>query len=253
MDLTAFLELDPRAPETDIEAAARVGNRAYWITSHGRNKNGKEREARHRFFATDLRTNEGSIQLVTIGKPYKNLLDDLIAAPQLKQFNLAIAATRAPKSAGGLAIEGLAALPDGGLLVGFRNAIPKGRALLVPMLNPDAVLRGERAKFGAPIQLDLGGLGIRDICCWQGEFIIIAGRYDSGGTAKLFRWPGGGASPVPMKHLSLKALNPEAIIVYADQGLRRFQLLSDDSREQKKGDAAEMSDRTHFRSVWVTP
>ncbi len=82
IDLSAVLELDPRWPESDIEAAARVGDRVYWITSHGRNKTGKERESRHRFFATDIRTNENGVQLVIVGKPYKDLLEDLLAAPQ---------------------------------------------------------------------------------------------------------------------------------------------------------------------------
>lgn len=255
MDLSSFLEVDPRSPETDIEAAARIGNRAFWITSHGRNKNGKERVSRHRFFATDIRTNEHGIQILPAGKPYKNLLDDLTAAEQLKQFGLAAAAARAPKSPGGLAIEGLAATPDGRLLIVFRNPVPKGRALLVPLLNPDEVIDGKHAQFGEPIQLDLGGLGIRDISSWQGEFIIIAGRYAGGGTSKLFRWAGGKALPQPLKHFSLKGLNPEAILIYPDRGLREFQLLSDDSTEQKNisNDASVTRNGKQFRSVWITP
>ncbi|MDH7504016.1 MAG: hypothetical protein QHJ82_15070, partial [Verrucomicrobiota bacterium] len=34
-DLRGFLELDTQHPETDIEAAARVDDTVYWITSHG--------------------------------------------------------------------------------------------------------------------------------------------------------------------------------------------------------------------------
>jgi hypothetical protein len=255
LDLASFLEVDPRSPETDIEAAARIGNRAYWITSLGRNKNGKERVSRHRFFATDIRTNEHGIQILPAGKPYKDLLDDLTGAEQLKRFGLAAAAARAPKSLGGLAIEGLAATPDGRLLIGFRNPVPKGRALLVPLLNPDEVIDGKHAQFGKPIQLDLGGLGIRDIAFWQGEFIIIAGRYDAGGTSKIFRWAGGNSVPKPMKQVSLKGLNPEAILIYPDKGLREFQLLSDDSTEQKNisNDASATRSGKQFRSVWITP
>ena len=36
-DFTRWLELDPKNPETDLEGGARVGNRCYWISSHGRN------------------------------------------------------------------------------------------------------------------------------------------------------------------------------------------------------------------------
>ena len=47
-----FLRVNSRKPESDLEAATRVGDRIYWITSHGRNRSGALRESRHRFFAT---------------------------------------------------------------------------------------------------------------------------------------------------------------------------------------------------------
>lgn len=40
--------------EVDIEGAARIGDRIYWITSHGQNKNGKDRPSRLRLFATQI-------------------------------------------------------------------------------------------------------------------------------------------------------------------------------------------------------
>lgn len=49
-DLTTFLEPDDSTKEPDIEGAARIGDRVYWITSHGRDKAGVEQE---RFFAHD--------------------------------------------------------------------------------------------------------------------------------------------------------------------------------------------------------
>src|SRR5262245_40151403 len=41
IDLTQHLNLDRHSPETDIEGAARLGDRIYWITSHSRNHEGK--------------------------------------------------------------------------------------------------------------------------------------------------------------------------------------------------------------------
>jgi hypothetical protein len=255
IDLSSFLEVPPRTPETDIEAAARIGNRAYWITSHGRNKDGKERPGRQRFFATDISTNELGFQLAPAGKPCTSLLADLVAAEQLKPFDLLAAATRPPKSPGGLSIEGLAATMDKQLLIAFRNPVPQGRALIVPLLNPDAVIQGEHAHFGAPIQLDLDGLGIRDLVSWQNEFIIIAGPPAGGGPFKLFRWNGGKSLPRPVQQVSWKTFNPEALIVYPDKGLREFQLLSDDSTEQNgvAAGASETRPTKHFRSVWIKP
>src|ERR1700742_377918 len=34
-DLTSFLKPDSENPETDLEGGARIGERVYWITSHG--------------------------------------------------------------------------------------------------------------------------------------------------------------------------------------------------------------------------
>jgi hypothetical protein len=37
LDLNLFLDVDPKDPEVDIEAAARIGKTIYWIASHGSN------------------------------------------------------------------------------------------------------------------------------------------------------------------------------------------------------------------------
>lgn len=52
-NLTKFL--DAKKGESDLEGAARVGDRIYWISSHGVNKNGKFEPNRQRFFATGPR------------------------------------------------------------------------------------------------------------------------------------------------------------------------------------------------------
>jgi hypothetical protein len=44
---------------------------------------------------------------------------------QLKDYELEKAEKLAPKEEGGLNIEGLTATPNGELLIGFRNPIPK--------------------------------------------------------------------------------------------------------------------------------
>jgi hypothetical protein len=171
IDLSSFLEVNPAKPETDIEAAARIDNRIYWISSHARNQRGLLKPEHQRFFATEALTNNSTPNLRPIGKPYENLLPDLSRAPQLGAFNLADAASRAPKASGGLSIEGLCATPEGSLLIGFRNPVPDQKALLIPLLNPGEVIEGIPARFGAPIQLDLDGLGIRDIAYWNGEYL----------------------------------------------------------------------------------
>ena len=52
-DLNSFLRPDDH-PEADIEGGARIGDRIFWIASHGRNAQGKLRPSRHRLFATRI-------------------------------------------------------------------------------------------------------------------------------------------------------------------------------------------------------
>ena len=255
IDLTTFLDLDWKKPESDLEAAARTGDRVYWITSHGRNKSGKLRLSRERFFATQIVTNAQGIQLKLIGRPYENLLRDLMRDPKLARFNLRAASLREPKARGALNIEGLSTTPDGRLLIGFRNPIPDGKALIVPLLNPDEVILGAPANFGEPVLLDLDGLGIRDMAYAGGKYLIIGGPYDGKGQSHVYEWPGGTATPRRLKQAHFKGLNPEAIIFYPDKGWQQVQLLSDDGKKPVNGKPCKENspNQQHFRSVWVTP
>src|SRR6266487_19663 len=246
-ELNEFLKVRGKSLEADLEAGARIGQRAYWIGSHGRNRIGKERANRCRFFAMDIQEIGQEASLVVVGKPYQRLLEDLIAATQFQSFDFADAARRAPKEEGALNIEGLSATPDGKLLLGFRNPIPRGNALLIPMLNPEEVIEGQHVRFGSAIQLDLGGLGIRDIEFCSDAYLIIAGSYHGGGRFQLFRWVGPGSIPEALRVDHLNDYNPEAIIFYPHLGWSEIQVLSDDgSRKDKSGHS-----KGTFRSFWL--
>jgi hypothetical protein len=254
VDLTANLDLDRRAPETDIEGAARLGDRIYWITSHSRTHLGKTHPNRFRFFATTVGVTNNAIELSMVGRPYKDLLNDLTVSPVLAALNLRAAAGHPPKAPGGLNIEGLCATAENQLLIGFRNPVPEGKALIVPLRNPAGVIGGEPAEFGAPILLDLNGLGIRDMAFCKGRYLVIAGPYDGMGKSKLYSWSGDDTHPKHLKEIDLKGLNPEAIIVYPDKGFREVQLLSDDSTSTRQGGRPckdVLPDDRHFRAVWV--
>lgn len=253
IDLAPKLELDWRAPEIDLEGAARLGEYVYWITSHSRNKKGKEHPNRYRFFATAIRGTHPNARVEFVGRPCKVLLSDLAAAPALQRYALGAASRLAPKARGGLNIEGLCATADRQLLIAFRNPIPNGKALLVPLENPEQVIAGERARIGTPIELDLDGLGIRDIALWHNEYLVIAGSFDGKGKSRLYRWAGGQARARHLKEINLKGLNPEAIVVYPKLGLEEVQLLSDDSsRATVDCNNLPIASR-QFRGVWVFP
>ena len=190
-DLNAHLRPAPDKPETDIEGATWLNERIYWITSHGRNRDGKLRTSRYRLFATEFVRKNGRLTLIGVGTPYQQLVSDLISAAHLQKYDFAKASGRAPKSKDGLNIEGLTHTPAGHLWIAFRNPIQKGNAIIVPLLNPQKVLHFERAKLGMPIEIDLDGRGLRSIeyVPELGEYLILAGP-PSKGSIRLYRWSG---------------------------------------------------------------
>jgi hypothetical protein len=227
-DMTSFLRIGKKHPEADIEASATIGDRVYWITSHGRNAKGKDAPNRERFFATTFTVTNGTVRMSPVGKPYPLLLDDLVREPKLARFNLVAASHRAPKEPGALNIEGLISTPDGQLLIGFRNPIPQGRALLVPLANPAELIQGGRAKFGEPIQIDLGGYGIRSMGRDKDNYLIIAGPYGTNGESRAYTWGGAATAPVLMADIRFPGFNPEGLAYATVDGRSEFFVLSDD-------------------------
>jgi hypothetical protein len=140
-------------------------------------------------------------------------------------------------------------------LIGFRNPIPAGKALLIPLLNPNEVVDGRPARFGSALQLDLGGLGIRDIAWHKGTYVIIAGSYHGGRHFRLYLWAGPGAQPEPLRVDHINDHQPEALVIYPDRGLREFQVLSDDGTFLIDGcPCKELKgpNRQAFHSFWVS-
>jgi hypothetical protein len=250
-ELSKFLSVDPKKPESDIEAACRVGDRIYWITSHGQNQEGEYRSSRHAFFAM---TTDATGGLQPVGHPYHNLLSDLIREPRLARFRLGEGSLLPPKSRGAVNIEGLCATRAGHLLIGFRNPIPQGRALVVPIENPEELLFGKTPRFGAPLQLNLDGLGIRDIAPVGDEYIILAGSYDGSGKTRMYRWRGGDAQPQALRGIDLGTINGEALITYPNAD-NLLEVLSDDGTRKVNGIPCKKltlpADR-RFRSVRIS-
>ncbi len=253
-DFNGFLEVTGKSQEADLEGAAKIGNRAFWIGSHGRNKNGKERSNRCRLFATDIKIDNGDVGLIPVGRPCKHLLEAFVSDARFAQFHLAEASARAPKEQDALNIEGLSATPEGHLLIGFRNPVPQGKALLIPLLDPDEVIEGKPPRFDPAMQLDLDGLGIRDIAYFDGSYFIIAGPWHAEGKFEFYRWAGGDAQPQRLTVKHLGDYHPEGIIIYPQKGLNEIQILSDDGNRPINGiPAKELGDSAPktFRSFWL--
>ena len=253
LDLSRFLMIGRGDPETDVEGAAQIGEIVYWITSHGRNKDGKFRPSRQRFFATRLHDG-AQPHLELVGQLYAGLLRDLSTAPQLRQFDLGDASRRAPKDKGGLNIEGLCSRPDGSLLIAFRNPIPDKQALIVPLLNPADLIAGKgmRAKFGEPILLDLDKNGVRDILQQNGTYYLIAGPRTGKDDFQLYSWDG--ASKLNLLHDWRKgSFNPEAVLAVPDAPNKLIILSDDGSRKTGGTPCKELPEaQRRFRSVLAT-
>ena len=244
VDLTDYLgnrQPDGKSKKGDIEGAARIKNRIYWITSHGRNGEGKIQEARQQLFATEVsETAAGPTVEVPTTPPYKRLIRDLMADPRLAPLAAASALQKPPENPGGFNIEGLAATPEGHLLIGFRNPLPDGKAWLVPLKNPAEVIdKAATPVFGDPLALDLGERGIRSIEFVASRYLIVAGPFDNGKHSgkgfALYTWSGKGTDSVKrVKKVDFDTMHPEAL--FAADGKNVIYLLSDDGSDIcKKG------------------
>jgi hypothetical protein len=252
-ETSPWLGLTTRNGEADFEGAARLGDVVFWLGSHGRNKSGEKRPDRQRLLAVRVvePSGGGSVRLEPVGEPVMTLVEQMAAASTLTRFGLAEASRRPPEEPGGLNLEGLAAGPGDSLWLGFRNPVPEGKALLVPLENPLEVIAGRPARFGEPQLLELGGRGIRDLV-WTGrDYFMIGGAAGGGGKSQLYRWAGEASAPVPVGKAFPKSLNPEALVVFGSAESPRLLVLSDDGG-RSANETWDFARRT-FRAVWVTP
>jgi hypothetical protein len=236
--------------ESDLEAATTFRSHALWIASHGRNAGGKVKAERLVLFSTRIPRVGKPLELV--GKPYRRLLDDLIAAGSLRRFDLASAARVAPKSEGGLNLEGLTTTLDGrAVLIGFRNPVPEGKALLVRIENPDRMVAGARAQIGEATLLDLKGLGIRALSSWRGRYLIAAGEHGDGRRKMLYTWDGADRL-VAVPEGARPDFNTEAF--FTPEDLDRIMILSDDGTLEVGGEECKRLDdpkAKRFRGMWL--
>lgn len=250
-DITDFLDVEPEYPEADIEGATTIGDRIYWITSHGRNKDGKLRPNRYRFFATTISVEGGKFRIVPFGKPCKTLIHSLVKSqtgrnlgldkatrfdeknPTKKQFE-----NLAPKEKG-LNIEGLCASANGKIIyIGFRNPLVfdklKGErsAIVLPLNNPQEVIeKGQTPIFGEPLLWDLAGQGVRSMeySPFHKTYFVIAGHSDESAGFALYNWSGEkNTPPILVQQLISKQsdFSPEALVVFKNSN--KILLLSDD-------------------------
>lgn len=109
-----------------------------------------------------------------------------------------------PGKDNGFDIEGLAVVGPR-LFLGLRGPVLRGWAVLLEVAlqeahPPSATLQLQpMGPHGRPYRkhiLDLGGLGIRDLCVHGADLLILAGpTMELDGPVTVFRWPGGAQPP----------------------------------------------------------
>lgn len=258
--------------EVDIEASTRIGNRIYWTGSQSNNDNGDSRINRDRIFATDISGTGASTTLTYVGR-YNFLREDIIAwdannvhGKGANYYGLAASAASGVSSKvnNGYNIEGLEMAPDNSTAYfAFRAPeVPPGtrsKALIVPVTNFTSLISTSggtqgSATFGAPIELDLGGRGIREIRKNDAnQYLIIAGSAGDAGPApndtRLFSWTGN-ASDAPIETGTFASgFNPEGIVALPSDSLtgsltatNLVQFISDDGAATVYGDGTASKD-----------
>lgn len=261
--------------EADIEGATRVGDTIYWTGSLGNTKDGTYKAERNTVFTTRV-TGSGAATELAFSAAYKGLRADLVAWDRAHGdrygFAAGTAAGQAPQRIDGFNVEGLEFAPGSTTTayLGFRAplapAVPGGKALLVPVTNLDRAVAGTAAPvFGEAIELDLGGLAIRDIRKNAADqYLILAGSFaadDNSDPYALYQWDGV-PGHAPRKRADLPTTDPggwEAVVSVPDLRVRgaRVQLVTDNGSADLYGDGTEAKDLDHpewqkARAVWFT-
>jgi len=208
--------------ELDLEAGVRIGDTLYLTGSNSNKKDGGDAPDRSHLFAVKV-TGTGAATAFNYVGQFSSLETQLVAWDATnghglgaKHFGFAVSAGAGivPERVDGFSIEGMTSAPgDSALWLGFRapqtGASTRAKALIVPVQNYAALVGGTatQAAFGTPIELELGGRGIRSIDKGtDGNYLVVAGPAgaaspDVDRNFALFSWNGNpGTAPVELSN-----------------------------------------------------
>ncbi|NYT25461.1 DUF3616 domain-containing protein [Alcaligenaceae bacterium] len=195
--------------EIDLEASTRIGDTVYFTGSHSNKRNGSEANEREYLFSVQI-TGTGADTTFELLQVQDGLEDLLVAwdnddghGKGAGHYGLqaSSAGDVIPEQVSGFSIEGMtASLDDSQLLLGFRapqvDTQVREKALIIPVAV-DSVFT-DAPEFDAPIELNLGGRGIRSIekAADGSGYLILAGPAGSATAEvlndfRLYRWDGG--------------------------------------------------------------
>lgn len=248
--------------EIDLEAAVRSTtnpNRIYWISSLGTaGSSNNVKPNINRIFATDV-TGTGSATNISAIGYYGDIRNKLISWGNTNGYNFTAGAASGhdAKTIDGFNIEGMCFGPDNtSLYIGFRAPLvpvsSRTKALIAPILNFETWFNSGsptgNPSFGSPIELNLGGRGIRDIIrLSNGVYIIIAGNYAATPlNGAVYKWTGLATdAPVLIPDFNIASLNVEAIAEITENNIlaeNKLQFISDNGSYDFYNDGTEAKD-----------
>ena len=257
-EYTSYLALpDPTKPEVDLEAGTRSmknTNKLFWL---GSMSNGKapfaSKPNRNRIFSTTV-AGTGAATSFTFSGYYGDLKNQILAWGDANGYNFTASAAAGvdSKSISGFAAEGMVFGPDSTTLyIAFRAPLvptsTRTKAVIAPVLNFETWFNnGSPAgapTFGAPIELDLGGRGFRDLIRLpNGTYIIVAGSPSTDGNSGLYKWTGHAIdAPAAIFSALNGAINMEGAMPIGT-ALNRIQIVCDGGDDFLYGDAAAAKD-----------
>ncbi|MEZ4236246.1 MAG: DUF3616 domain-containing protein [Myxococcota bacterium] len=231
IDLTALSPLFA-GKEADLEGVAAMPDGTVWFTaSHDSGKDTERQPQRQRLFA--LRFADDAASATLAQGPATGLID--AGQEQSQLYGIVVNTVgHTSKDPEGLSIEGLAAGPDGSLLIGFRAPVHGGKALIERLDDPVAFAGGAAPTFTGPRWIDLGGRGIRSLEReGDGTYLLIGGSPgEDDASFLLYRWHGfdDGAPPERLA-VAFGDLHPEALV----RAGGAWWVLSDDGRRDIDG------------------
>ncbi|UAY53035.1 fibronectin type III domain-containing protein [Ferruginibacter albus] len=248
--------------EVDVEACVRskaYPTRVYWTGSMSNaGSSNKYKPNSNTLFATTITGTGTNTSFAVVGH-YAGLRQQLVTWGDAHgySFTSSTASGHDAKTIDGFNVEGMCLAPDNTTLyIGFRAPLVptsnRTKALIAPLSNFETWFNNGNPSgnptLGAPIELDLGKRGIRDIVrLSNGDYIIVAGNYAGDPlTGALYKWTGNASDkPVQITAMNITNLNAEACVEVQQNGvlqLNKLQVISDNGGYEFYNDGTEAKD-----------
>jgi len=248
--------------EVDIESCVRsstTANKVYWLGSMSNAGSSNVYKVNsNKLFSTTI-TGTSTTTSFSVTGYYSSLRQRLIIWGDANGYNFTSSTTNGhdAKTIDGFNVEGMTIGPDNTTLyIGFRAPLVptanRTKAVIAPLLNFETWFNNGSPSgnptFGSPIELDLGGRGIRDIVrLSNGIFIIVAGNYDNTPVnGAIYKWTGVATDvPVQISSMDISTLNAEACVEINESNqlaLNKLQIISDNGSFEFYNDGNEAKD-----------